>query len=58
MTPGLKFIHWIAIYPADSSYQLFEQPGPDPKSATQADTVLKKTISTASKFLNIELKAS
>ena len=42
MTPGLKFIHWIAIYPADSSYQFFEQPGPDPKSATQADTVLKK----------------
>ena len=48
MTPGLKFIHWIAIYPADSSYQFFEQPGPDPKSATQA--VLKKRFQQVQSF--------
>jgi len=24
-----NFIHWIAIYPLDKSYPLFEQPGPD-----------------------------
>ena len=50
MTPWLKFIHWIAIYTADKYFSFSEQPGTDPKSATQADTVLKKRFQQLLRF--------